>query len=184
MAEHPTPWDMDLRPWSAEHAVRLTELLADERDEIARDEPWRPPDYFTVAGQRRRAARIAAKERAGEALTRLIALKGMVVGDVGLELRLPDMDNNEVQLGYWIARPFRRRGVATIASRLMLAEAGRRGFTSVRAHVREDNAASQGVLRQLGFVPEATPQYFTEDVDAFTGEQRPHIRFRRTLLVP
>jgi ribosomal-protein-alanine N-acetyltransferase len=57
-----------------------------------------------------------------------------------------------LEIGYTVFPPFRGRGHATAAVRLLIAYARERGVDELLASVRADNAASLGVLRRAGFV--------------------------------
>jgi len=73
-----------------------------------------------------------------------------VVGCIGLD---PVASPGEVELGYWIARPFWGQGFATEAGRAVCDIARVLGHrTLVSAHFL-DNPASGKVLRKLGFQP-------------------------------
>lgn len=58
----------------------------------------------------------------------------------------------EAYLGYYLARPYWRRGLATEASRAFLDLAfNRLGLRRVLADVEEGNAASEHILKKFGF---------------------------------
>ena len=69
-----------------------------------------------------------------------------LVGCVGLG----EMEG-EIELGYWIARPFWNRGFATEASRAVLRLARTLGHRQIVAGHFIDNPASGSVLRKVGF---------------------------------
>lgn len=71
-----------------------------------------------------------------------------LIGSVGLT-----RDGDEVELGYWIGRPFWGQGYATEAARALLSLAGALGHKRVVASHFIDNPASGRVLRKLGFCP-------------------------------
>jgi RimJ/RimL family protein N-acetyltransferase len=71
-----------------------------------------------------------------------------LVGGVGLG-RIDD----EVELGYWIARDHWGRGFATEAARAVLSLAKTLGHRELVAGHFIDNPASGSVLRKVGFVP-------------------------------
>ncbi len=144
-----------LEPWTPEHGAELLELVLSEREEIIDREPLRPPSFFTLAGQQERGTQVAAREAAGACLHRVVRTGEVLVGTAGLELQGEGLAAGEAELGYWIARRFRRQGFATDAARLLLADARRRGITRVRANTLPDNSASQGVLRRIGFPDDA-----------------------------
>lgn len=71
-----------------------------------------------------------------------------LIGSVGLA-----RDGDEVELGYWIGRPFWGQGYATEAARAMLSLARALGHERLVASHFVDNPASGRVLRKLGFCP-------------------------------
>ena len=73
---------------------------------------------------------------------------GQAIGCAGL-----GDDNGDVEIGYWLARPFWGRGYATEAARGVLDIARLLGHRRARAGHFIDNPASGRVLRKLGFVP-------------------------------
>ncbi len=73
---------------------------------------------------------------------------GQVIGCTGI-----DQYEDEVELGYWIARAHWGRGYATEAARAVLDIARMLGHRRIVASHFLDNPASGRVLRKLGFVP-------------------------------
>lgn len=71
-----------------------------------------------------------------------------LIGSVGLS-----RDGDDVQLGYWIGRPFWGQGYATEAARALLSLARTLGHKRLVASHFVDNPASGRVLRKLGFCP-------------------------------
>jgi RimJ/RimL family protein N-acetyltransferase len=82
----------------------------------------------------------------------LVTLPGQqgarLIGSVGLS-----RDGDEVELGYWIGRPFWGQGFATEAARAVLGVAQALGHERLLAYHFADNPASGRVLRKLGFCP-------------------------------
>jgi RimJ/RimL family protein N-acetyltransferase len=78
-----------------------------------------------------------------------IALRGAgMVGAIGLHQR----DGDTFELGYWLAKDFWGRGVATQAGKLAIAWAQRNlHVTRLKADHFADNPASGRVLEKLGF---------------------------------
>ena len=72
-----------------------------------------------------------------------------LVGSCGLGRR----PSGAVELGYWIARPFWGRGVATEACRALVDIARTLGLPSLEGSHFVDNPASARVLEKLGFEP-------------------------------
>ena len=72
-----------------------------------------------------------------------------LVGSCGLGRR----PSGAVEMGYWIARPFWGRGVATEACRALVDIARTLGLPSLEGSHFIDNPASARVLEKLGFEP-------------------------------
>ena len=72
-----------------------------------------------------------------------------LVGCIGIDA----MEGGEVELGYWIARPFWGQGFASEAGRAVLAIARALGHRQIVASHFLDNPASGKVLAKLGFKP-------------------------------
>jgi len=80
-----------------------------------------------------------------------------LIGVIGLKIEDYAMGG---ELGYWIARPFWRRGLATEACRAMVVLAfNRMGLPKLWAGVRDGNEGSLKVLRNLGFVDRGEMDY-------------------------
>jgi RimJ/RimL family protein N-acetyltransferase len=73
----------------------------------------------------------------------------LLVGSCGLGRR----PSGAVELGYWIARPFWGRGLATEAGTALVDIARTLGFVSLEASHFVDNPSSGRVLEKLGFEP-------------------------------
>jgi RimJ/RimL family protein N-acetyltransferase len=71
-----------------------------------------------------------------------------LIGHVGLA-----RDEDEVELVYWIGRPYWGQGYATEATRAMLSLASVLGHKRLVANHFVDSPASGRVLRKLGFCP-------------------------------
>ena len=74
-----------------------------------------------------------------------------VVGCIGLDAT--DKSDSDADLGYWIARSYWGRGIATEAAHAALEVAAMLGHRTVSAGHYLDNPASGNVLRKAGFVP-------------------------------
>ena len=78
----------------------------------------------------------------------------------GLGLLLPMPDSDGIEVGYRLARPSWRQGIATEAASALVAYAlGGQGLPGLVAVVYPDNAASRRVLDKLGFVPGGAREY-------------------------
>ncbi len=77
--------------------------------------------------------------------TKAILVDGHVAGNIG---QWNDPDTGKPEIGYWIARDYWGRGVATQALSAFLEEVDQR---PVYAHVAADNIGSRRVLEKCGF---------------------------------
>jgi RimJ/RimL family protein N-acetyltransferase len=75
---------------------------------------------------------------------------GALLGNIGLAGTL-----EEVEVGYWVGRPFWGQGVASQALALLLAEARARGVKRIKADTVAGNIGSEKVLLKAGFAFEA-----------------------------
>jgi RimJ/RimL family protein N-acetyltransferase len=135
-----------LRPGWAEDAPALAAAIADER--IVRNLATAPWPYRV-----RDAEALLAQPR-DPLLPALLVFERTdgaprLVGSCGLGRR----PSGAVELGYWIARSFWGRGIATEASRALLDIARALGLPSLQASHFLDNPASGRVLEKLGFEP-------------------------------
>jgi RimJ/RimL family protein N-acetyltransferase len=135
-----------LRPGWAEDAPALAAAIADER--IVRNlatAPWpyrlRDAEAFLAQPRDPLLPSFLVFERTDGA--------PRLVGSCGLGRR----PSGAVELGYWIARSFWGRGIATEASRALLDIARALGLPSLQASHFLDNPASGRVLEKLGFEP-------------------------------
>ena len=93
---------------------------------------------------------------------------GELLGGVALHHFDPMRDTLEV--GYWLLKDARGRGVATRSVRAAIDHAFSNGVFRIEAHVRIGNDASERVLERLGFEREGVKRRFLrhdgERVDA------------------
>jgi RimJ/RimL family protein N-acetyltransferase len=94
--------------------------------------------------------------------------EGELLGGVALHHFDPMRDTLEV--GYWLLKDARGRGVATRSVRAAIDHAFSNGVYRIEAHVRIGNVASERVLERLGFEREGVRRRFLrhdgERVDA------------------
>jgi RimJ/RimL family protein N-acetyltransferase len=83
---------------------------------------------------------------------------GTVLG--GLTLHHLDPMRDAVEVGYWLFREARGRGVATRSVGALVDHAFDNGLCRVEAHVRIGNRASERVLERLGFEREGVRRKF------------------------
>ena len=135
-----------LRPGWAEDAKALAAAIADEM--IVRNLATAPWPY-----RLRDAEAFLAQPRDPVLPSFLIfeRLDGApaLVGSCGLGRR----PSGAVELGYWIARPYWGRGIATEAATALIDIARTLGFSSLEGSHFLDNPASGRVLEKLGFRP-------------------------------
>lgn len=103
--------------------------------------PYRAEDAQWFAGQ-------AQDPRVPHFFVTLPA-NGRLIGSVGLGRH----EDGEVELGYWIARPYWGRGYAPEAARAVLSLAKTLGHGRLVAGHFVDNPASGRVLAKIGFRP-------------------------------
>jgi RimJ/RimL family protein N-acetyltransferase len=134
-----------LRPGWPEEWKELLTLIDDEQvvRNLARA-PW----PYTAEDAKTFAARPQERLLPSFFVTLPSAEGARLIGSVGLS-----RDGDEVELGYWIGRPFWGQGYATEAARAMLSLARVLGHKRLVASHFVDNPASGRVLRKLGFCP-------------------------------
>ena len=159
---------MVLRLWEAADAPAVYEACQD--NDIARwtfvPSPYTHQDAESFVGSARDAW--AKRERASFAITD--AQTGEVVGSCGIKL-----DGESGEIGYWVKRGTRQRGIATRACRLAtewaLTDAG---LTTIRLDAAVANQPSQRVAERCGYLREGVVEI---DVK---GSVLPHVRFRQS----
>ena len=149
-----------LRPGWREDAPALFQAICDER--VVRNLAQAPWPYTFE-----HAETFLARERDPRDMSLLIFLRTTgaprLVGGIGVHR----LETGEDELGYWIARPFWGRGVATEAGRAVIANA--RHTLRIRRLVSGhflDNPASGRVLAKLGFTPVGTERRHSAGRDA------------------
>jgi len=83
---------------------------------------------------------------------------GVLLG--GISLHHLDPLRDTVEVGYWLFRESRGRGVATRSVGAVVDDAFAQGIRRVEAHVRPANHASERVLERLGFEREGVRRAF------------------------
>jgi ribosomal-protein-alanine N-acetyltransferase len=139
---------ISIRPWTVDDAGGLATLYAGNWEEIQTTEPWRPPDFCTESGQRRRISDALSRPD----MLHFVILQGTAaVGTIGFEHLVRDAEKT-ADLGYWVDRAQRGRGIASHAVVLAVEYAfSGLGLDRVRANVEPDNIASRRVLERTGF---------------------------------
>jgi ribosomal-protein-alanine N-acetyltransferase len=161
-----------IRPWTVDDAGGLATLYAGNWDEIQTTEPWRPPDFCTESGQRRRISDALSRPD----MLHFVILQGTAaVGTIGFEHLVRDAEKT-ADLGYWVDRAQRGRGIASHAVVLAVEYAfSGLGLDRVRANVEPDNIASRRVLERTGF------QLAGRRSIELAGRQVDHLVFQRVV---
>jgi ribosomal-protein-serine acetyltransferase len=140
-----------LRRWTVDDAEGLARLVAENAEHLR---PWMP---WMGEEPRPLAERIALIQRweeewleGGDVLLAVVR-EGELAGSCGMHRRIGP---GGVELGYWVAAPHLRQGVATaVAMALTNAALGLPGMDRVEIHHDVNNLASAGVPAGLGFEP-------------------------------
>jgi RimJ/RimL family protein N-acetyltransferase len=132
-----------LRPPAVADAARIS-LLAGDYD-VACMTGTIPHPY----SEQKAAEWLSGAIEGEEGVVFMIERDGTLVGCTGYRA----FDADHAELGYWIGKPYWGHGYATEAVRALVAHAfDADGFSYLRAGHFADNAASERVLRKLGFV--------------------------------
>lgn len=110
-------------------------------------------------------------------LVQRTAAQPRLIGCIGMD----PTDDGEVELGYWIARPYWGLGYATEAGRHMVELARTLGIRRLSAGHFTDNPASGSVLRKLGFRPTGR---LVERASKARGQTVPTVEFSRDIAAP
>lgn len=139
-----------LRPGWPEEWEDLLALIDDE--DVVRNLARAPWPYTAEDAKAFALSQSRAREHDRVLPNFFVTLPGRqgarLIGSVGLSL-----DGDDVQLGYWIGRPFWGQGYATEAARALLSLARTLGHKRLVASHFVDNPASGRVLQKLGFCP-------------------------------
>jgi len=134
-----------LRPGFPEDAPALAGIMSDKIARNLATVPWpytlRDAEAFLASPRDPVLPSLLIFERTNAA--------PQLVGGCGLGRR----PSGAVEMGYWIARPFWGRGLATEACTALIDIARALGLLSLEGSYFVDNPASGRVLEKLGFVP-------------------------------
>lgn len=140
-----------LRRMRADDAIPIATAVGASLEHLR---PWMAWATLEAADHRNQLARIAEADELWGAGTDfiyliLVARGGAVAGTIGLHRRPGD---GAVEIGYWIAASQTRRGYATMAAQAVtLVAFTLPGVRRVEIHCDEENVASAGVPRKLGY---------------------------------
>jgi ribosomal-protein-serine acetyltransferase len=140
-----------LRPVDEADTRQLHALVAANRAHLARWMPWAQGQ--TRDGTQAFVRTALAQLEAGDGLQAALVVDGRIAGAFGFHG--VDWDHRRTSIGYWLAEPYQGRGLATRATRALLAHA----FETWDLHRVEIRAAaanerSRAVCRRLGLVEE------------------------------
>jgi RimJ/RimL family protein N-acetyltransferase len=139
-----------LRDWRPEDAATLARHADNPRIAATMRDAF--PSPYTLADARRF---IEAARDLETNLFLAIEVDGEAVGSIGVH-PLEDVHRRTAEIGYWLAEPWRGRGIAPDAVRAIVPVAFRRyDIVRLQAGVFSNNPASMHVLEKCGFSREA-----------------------------
>lgn len=143
--------DFTLRPWRKSDAPAIVPYADDPL--VARNLRDVFPNPYTLSDAECYVNSCVEREGQGQ-LCRAVVVDGRAVGSIGLFLG-EDVYRKSAELGYWLGRPFWRRGIMTAAVRQICEEGFRRWeIERIYAEPYASNAGSRGVLEKAGFALE------------------------------
>ena len=140
-----------LRLLEERDAAELAQVVEENRESLSRWLPW-------VAANTEQSSlefiRLTRRQLADNGtVNTTITVGGRIAGMVGF--RWIDWDNQSAELGYWLAEPYRGRGVMTAALRAYLDHAfGTLDLHRVQLEVATENVRSRAVAERVGLVEE------------------------------
>jgi ribosomal-protein-alanine N-acetyltransferase len=161
------PRGSDWRAWS--------KLRADSRGFLVPWEPTWPDDALTRRAFRRRLQQYNHELQAGHGYSFVILRQydEALVGGISVSNVRRGVAQS-ASLGYWIGRPYARQGYMAEALTAVLDFAFERlKLHRVEAACLPDNAASQGLLRKVGFTEEGYARGYLR----INGEWQDHVLF-------
>ena len=167
-----------IRPIELDDAGQLTELCIRNREFLRPFEPDRGERFFTLEGQRERAAHALEEARAGRQFRYVILDdEAHIAGTIGLEHVIRGAAQSAT-VGYWVDGARNGRGLASRAvAEVVELAAAEHGLHRLQAPVRVDNLASQRVLEKNGFERIGVARGYLR----VGGEWRDHLLFQRLL---
>lgn len=143
--------DFTLRPWRLEDAPAIVPYADDPL--VAKNLRDVFPSPYTLADAEGYVRACVEQEGQGQ-LCRCIEVDGEAAGSIGLFLG-NDVYRRSAELGYWLGRPFWRKGIMSAAAREMCA-LGFKTWDIVRIYAEPyaHNVGSRGVLEKAGFALE------------------------------
>lgn len=138
-----------LRRWTVDDAVALARLIADSAEHLRPWMPWMAEEPRTLAERIALIQRWEDEWNDGGDVVLAVVRDGEPAGSCGMHRRIgPD----GVELGYWIALPHVRQGLAIAAARALTnAALALPTIDRVEIHHDTNNLASAGIPAKLGF---------------------------------
>ncbi len=149
----PIDSELKLALLGPEYAARLFELVLAQRDDLSQFLSW-PGLVQQQEDSRQYLSQALSDYGKGHSLTCGLLLENELVGMIDLR----GLDARRVGiLGYWLARPYRGRGIVTRAARGLMAYGfNRLALEKVELRCAVQNARSCAVASRLGMVHEGT----------------------------
>jgi RimJ/RimL family protein N-acetyltransferase len=143
--------ELVLRRWTVDDAEGLARLIAGSAEHLRPWMPWMAEEPRTLAERIALIRRWEEEWMAGGDALLAVVRDGELAGSSGMHRRI---GAGGVELGYWIAVPHLRQGVATAAAMALTNTAlGLPGIDRVEIHHDVNNIASAGIPAALGFEP-------------------------------
>ncbi|PYI67590.1 GNAT family N-acetyltransferase [Arthrobacter livingstonensis] len=157
-------------------AAALARAHVRNRDYLQPWEPVRPDRFYTSDGQRERLTASVAEQAAGRSFFWALFDGAEVIGCISLT----DVVHGAFQnghVGYWIARDYQARGLATAAVGFVRTFATELGLHRLQAGTLVHNAGSRKVLARSGFKEIGTAVSYIQ----INGRWQDHILFQSIL---
>ena len=160
LTEIPLPDGNRLTSVRPQDAAEFVQLLSD--GEVAGFIPSIPQPYTSQTADWWIRHRLGFRDRAGAEISFVIrSAAGALLGSVGVDDLLPGTTHNG-ELGYWLGREHRGRGLGRAAVNAFIPYAfDQLGLARLTAHALHFNTASLKILRGAGFQVEGTLREYT-----------------------
>lgn len=138
-----------LRRWTVDDAEALGRLVTENAEHLRPWMPWMAEEPKTLAERIALIRRWEEEWSAGGDVVLAVVREGELAGSCGMHRRI---GSGGVELGYWIALPHVRQGVATATAAALTETAlALPQIDRVEIHHDTNNRASAGIPAKLGF---------------------------------
>jgi len=138
-----------LRRWTVDDAEALGRLVTENAEHLRPWMPWMAEEPKTLAERIALIRRWEEEWSAGGDVVLAVVRGGELAGSCGMHRRI---GSGGVELGYWIALPHVRQGVATATATALTETAlALPRIDRVEIHHDTNNRASAGIPAKLGF---------------------------------